>query len=168
MDFCSDFMDHASSRKKPLFSMQMQTSIRSTFGMDCRDRGQDALDFIVLLCFWILLDEGLKNPYTKQHEWRMKNVIQKCNVYFIDKHFGEDKLVRFLIVWNMKESGLTRSNKWKKENLFACHMSLLVLNGQKDSFLSLNPYYIWDPEWGMDGQILLTPSHIILFLCWCP
>ncbi len=53
MDFCSDFipllqesMDHASSQKTPRFSMQRRTSIRSTFGLDCRDRAPWSADYI--------------------------------------------------------------------------------------------------------------------------
>ena len=33
--------------KKPCFSMQMQTSIRSTFGLDCRDRGLPPAEQVV-------------------------------------------------------------------------------------------------------------------------
>ncbi len=36
-------MDHASNQKRPHFSMQMRTSICSTFGLDCRDRVECSL-----------------------------------------------------------------------------------------------------------------------------
>ena len=37
--FLLESMDHASNQKEPSFSMQMRTSVCSTFVLDCRGRG---------------------------------------------------------------------------------------------------------------------------------
>ncbi len=51
-------MDHASSEKMPRFSMQMWISIRSTFGLDCRDRAYTELQVGFNMLQLISVDSG--------------------------------------------------------------------------------------------------------------
>ena len=63
--FLLESMDHASSQKSPRFCMQMQTSIHSPFGLDCRDRGFNYY-FVLFINF-----RNSANYFIKRATWAL-------------------------------------------------------------------------------------------------
>ena len=103
LPFLLKSMDHASNRKVPSFSMQMRTSVRSTFGLDCRVRGM--IPKTHNLCtFWPVI-RPINHLFksNKKPSCPTLHRCKKCSEIFKVASVGG---LHFLHLWNIGQKGL--------------------------------------------------------------